>query len=97
VAEARPPTAPASAAAPDKTKDEQASLEALGFPVTDPLETVLQVFRTLAGQAGLPVQDVLLSLPLAFTDRRCAGRVVEPAPGLHGPALRDSVFRRAAD
>jgi len=70
VAEPEPPSAPASAAAPDKTKNEKASLGALGFPVADPLETVLQVFRTLAGHAGLPVQDVLLSLPMAFTDRR---------------------------
>jgi hypothetical protein len=40
------------------------------FPVTDPLETIVSVFRALAARSGLTVQDVLLSLPPAFTDRR---------------------------
>lgn len=40
------------------------------FPVADPATTLEQVFQTLAERSGLAVQDVLLSLPPAFTDRR---------------------------
>ena len=40
------------------------------FPVADPSTTLVQVFRTLAERSGLSVQDVLLSLPPAFIDRR---------------------------
>jgi len=56
--------------APPGPEADDAGLAALGFPAADPLETVVQVFRTLAADAGLPVQDALLSLPMAFTDRR---------------------------
>lgn len=43
---------------------------AVPFPMTDPIETIVSVFRALAARSGLPVHDVLLSLPPAFTDRR---------------------------
>lgn len=62
--------AAATPTAPPGPETDDAGLAALGFPTAEPLETMVQVFRTLAADAGLPVQDVLLSLPMAFTDRR---------------------------
>ncbi len=44
--------------------------EADGFRAADPLETVQRVFQAAAEGLALPVQEVALSLPLAFTDRQ---------------------------
>lgn len=62
------------------------------FPVTDPFETIVSVFRALAARSGLPVQDVLLSLPPAFTDRRFEVLAFDSQPVESVLGLRSEAF-----
>ncbi|MCZ7634891.1 MAG: hypothetical protein M5U12_01760 [Verrucomicrobia bacterium] len=60
------------------------------FPVADPATTLEQVFRTVAERSGLEVQDVRLSLPPAFIDRRFevlafTGQIIEAMQDLRAP------------
>jgi len=60
-----PPAAPPAEPEPDV----DASFLAL-FERTSPLAVNLAVFNRLTDLLGMPVQDILLTLPRAFTDRR---------------------------
>ncbi len=64
--QAPPPTAPLPAE-PEPPGDP--SVLAL-FEGTSPLDVNLAVFNRLTALLGMPVQDILLTLPRAFTDRR---------------------------
>ncbi|MGE3309038.1 MAG: hypothetical protein AB7O66_03640 [Limisphaerales bacterium] len=66
---APPPTASAPSPAKTLRDDDQGSLPS-PFSRTDPFHTHESIFRALTNALHVPVQDVLLSLPRAFSDRR---------------------------